>query len=167
MNITVVLSNTTGSLGLYGSLFKYITADPLKGLVIQGFDVDTDSYEETIVYEYVYSAELGQYIYQPVPQRDSSGNILYDEQGNIKYQTKQEPTLTPSPYSVNINNTSFIILNEDTPVTTISGNTMNIDNAIIDNAEVTNEFRIGDYVYREIVNANGEATLNLLYQPAS
>lgn len=165
--LDLVLSNTTGSLGLYGSLFKYITADPLKGLVIQGFDVDTDSYEETIVYEYVYSAELGQYIYQPVPQRDSSGNILYDEQGNIKYQTKQEPTLTPSPYSVNINNTSFIILNEDTPVTTISGNTMNIDNAIIDNAEVTNEFRIGDYVYREIVNANGEATLNLLYQPAS
>lgn len=147
--IDLILSNSNGVISPYGSLFKYITVDPLIGLLIKGFDID-DTAEPEKVYEYeqVYSLELNDWIYQI--KTDENGVPVYTEQ----------PALKESPYSVNINNTSFRILNSGNPVTTIIGDTMNIDNA-----DIENSLRLGNYVYREIKNVNDEVTLNFFYEP--
>ena len=139
---------------------KYITADPLNGLVIHGIDpiLDEDGkmkYHKKQRYDYVRSEETGEYVYMPAV--DADGNpIMVDDPTN--------PICNESPYSVNINNTSFAIKKQTTngneTIMDITGSTMNISDA-----HIQNQFTIKNYSFNPSVSSDGVEVLNLFYQP--
>lgn len=149
-----ILANDSGVMKDYESLLKYISIDPLEGLIIKGYDIARDSdgnaiTESSVVYEPVYSEELGQIIQQPVISS-------YDDNGNPVYETEEKSQLVESPYSVKIDNTSFSIRNDGNAITTIKGDTMEIEKA-----EIKTNMRLGNYVF----DLTDEKTLNLFYDP--
>lgn len=154
--LNLIAENNNKEILQYGSLLKYITADPINGLVIHGIDPILDSsgniqYNKKQKYDYAYNAETGQYVYEPVI--DDAGNpVMVDDPTN--------PICNESPYSVNINNTSFAIKKNNETITDITGSTMNISEA-----HIKNQFRIKNYGFSPSTSNDGVEVLNLFYQP--
>lgn len=154
--LNLVAENNNKEIIQYGSLLKYITADPINGLVIHGIDPILDSdgniqYNQKQQYDYTYNAETGQYVYTPVV--DSDGNpVMIDD--------PTDPVCALSPYSVNINNTSFAIKQNDDVITDITGSTMNISEA-----HVHNQFKIKNYRFTPLTSNDNVEILNLFYDP--
>lgn len=185
--IKKAIENTTGNFSEYRSLLQALDFHATTGLTIYGYEAQYVQFVDEsgqLVYD-----ENGEPVY--VQETDDSGNPIYDEFGNPIYvvatkledvyeqkynealdeqiyqlSNKQQETaiLNRSPYSVNINNKSFLIRNsnlDDPIVTSIVDSTMEISNATI-----KDELRMGDYIYKEITNnTTGIKTLNLFYAP--
>ena len=154
--LNLIAQNNNKEILQYGSLLKYITADPINGLVIHGIDPILDEngkiqYNKKQKYDYTYNAETGQYVYEPV--LDSNGNpVMVDDPTN--------PICNESPYSVNINNTSFAIKKNNETITDITGSTMNISEA-----HIQNQFKIKNYKFSPSFSNDGSEVLNLFYDP--
>lgn len=154
--LNLIAQNNNKEILQYGSLLKYITADPINGLVIHGIDPILDEsgkiqYNKKQKYDYAYNAETGQYVYEPVI--DENGNpVMVDDPTN--------PICNESPYSVNINNTSFAIKKNNETITDITGSTMNISEA-----HIQNQFKIKNYKFSPSFSNDGSEVLNLFYDP--
>lgn len=154
--LNLVAQNNNKEILQYGSLLKYITADPINGLVIHGIDPILDAngkiqYNKKQQYDYAYNAETGQYVYVPVVD-DNGDPVMVDDPTN--------PICEISPYSVNINNTSFAIKQNDEVITDITGSTMNISEA-----RIKNQFKIRNYKFTPSASNDGVEVLNLFYDP--
>lgn len=167
-SLNYLLERNTQMLDQYGSALNLITLSPLGGLVIKGVDLDLDEnnniqYEKRQKYrkEPVLDDEgnpvtyNGEPVYVHMPETTEDGKPVYeDDLSKVKLKAQE------SPYSVRINNKTFTINENDTPITTITGSFM-----YISDVEMTNSMRLGNYVYTKNVRDDGVNTLNFMYDP--